>query len=213
MSQRKDSGWLSQWIEARHMALKGFVTRIIIIETGLTDKQVRRLYCNLEDEGFDLSKNRTTRAIRGGATLLRGHMTKVHASIIMQLYLKIGGNGIKVSTSITALEEAYRMYSALLFELAKLDPTMKNTVFTISDAWCLAAEYRSGRAMFEKCRDCDCDFFTAINQATRISCPFCYEPKSSVKFSKPQMIKAPTKHGNAMRVRAIAQDMRVTPFM
>lgn len=204
---------LHQRVNARHMALKGFVTRIIIIETGLTDKQVRSIYAELDAEGYDLSLNRTTRAIRGGATLLRGHMTKVHASLVMQLYYKIGGEGIKTSTSITALEEAYRMYSALLCELSKLDRTIKDSVFTISDAWCLAVEYRSGKAMFEKCDNCNCDFFTSIYQSTGISCPFCFEPKAATQASKPKIIKAPTKHSNAMRVKAIAKEMRVTPFV
>ncbi|MGX2966415.1 hypothetical protein [Shewanella sp. FeAMO] len=44
---------LHLWVHAREMALMGYVTRIIILETGLTDKQVRRIYRDLEDDGMD----------------------------------------------------------------------------------------------------------------------------------------------------------------
>lgn len=39
-----NSGTLGRWVTARHMALAGYITKIIMIETGLTYKQVRRLY-------------------------------------------------------------------------------------------------------------------------------------------------------------------------
>jgi len=49
MSRNTGANWLKRWVTARQMALMGYVTRIIILETGLTDKQVRRLYRDLED--------------------------------------------------------------------------------------------------------------------------------------------------------------------
>ncbi|EEC6083321.1 regulator, partial [Salmonella enterica] len=47
MSECFTSGSLSRWVKARHMALAGYITKIIILETGLTYKQVRRLYAEL----------------------------------------------------------------------------------------------------------------------------------------------------------------------
>ncbi len=38
-----NTGTLGRWVTARHMALAGYITKIIMIETGLTYKQVRRL--------------------------------------------------------------------------------------------------------------------------------------------------------------------------
>lgn len=49
-----NSGTLGRWVTARHMALAGYITKIIMIETGLTYKQVRRLYQDLERDGYTL---------------------------------------------------------------------------------------------------------------------------------------------------------------
>lgn len=183
MSRNTGANWLKRWVTARQMALMGYVTRIIILETGLTDKQVRRLYRDLEDEGFKLDKNRTTRTTRSGATLLLNQLSKIHASLLMQLYRQVGGESVVTSISISALDRAYRMYQALLCELAVIDPTIRNVTFTISDAWCLASELRSEEAMFETCESCRCDFFTSIHQSTGIGCPFCYEAPNRSKHS------------------------------
>ncbi len=60
-----NSGTLGRWVTARHMALAGYITKIIMIETGLTYKQVRRLYQDLERDGYTLErKSRTTAAWR-----------------------------------------------------------------------------------------------------------------------------------------------------
>lgn len=183
MSRNTGANWLKRWVTARQMALMGYVTRIIILETGLTDKQVRRLYRDLEDEGFKLDKNRTTRTTRSGATLLLNQLSKIHASLLMQLYIKVGGESVGTSISISALDRAYRMYQALLSEIEVIDPTIRNVTFTISDAWCLASELRSEEAMFESCESCQCDFFTSIHQSTGIGCPFCYEAPNRTRHS------------------------------
>ena len=171
-----------RWFKARQMALMGFVTRIIILETGLTDKQLRRLYKELEADGYDLKRGRNTRTVRSGATLLHNQLAKSHASILMQLYRRIGGEDIHTSISIKALGWSFRMYRALMHELEAIDYAMARSVsFSISDAWCLASELRSEEAFFESCRDCGCSVFTSINQSTGISCPFCYEIASRGK--------------------------------
>lgn len=165
-----------RWFKARQMCLMGFVTRIIILETGLTDKQLRRLYKELETDGYDLKRGRNTRTIRSGATLLNNQLAKSHASILMQLYRRIGGEGIHTSISIKALGWSFRMYRALMHELEEIDYGMaRNVSFSISDAWCLASELRSEEAFFESCKDCGCSVFTSINQSTGITCPFCFD--------------------------------------
>ncbi|RCS68694.1 FlhC family transcriptional regulator [Vibrio casei] len=175
---------LKRWIEARQMALMGYVTRIIIIETGLSDKQVRRLYEEIDRDGFKLEKNRTTRTTRSGATLLLNQTSKIHASLLMQLYRQVGGESVTTSISIDTLDRAYRMYQALLCELAAIEPSVRNAAFTISDAWCLASELRSNEAMFDICSNCQCSYFTSQNQSTAIGCPFCYEPPNRSKNKK-----------------------------
>ena len=170
---------LHLWVQAREMALMGYVTRIIILETGLTDKQVRKVYRDLEDDGMDVSKNRTSSTIKSGASLVTNHLSKLHASLLMQFYRQIGGKSVGTSISISALNRAYRMYQAALCEMAAIDPAVRNVTFTISDAWCLASELRSSDAMFELCCDCGCDFFTSVNQATGVDCPHCFQPQNA----------------------------------
>lgn len=45
---------LNQWIEARHMALKGAAAELITAKTGLNERQVARLYRTLEGGGAKL---------------------------------------------------------------------------------------------------------------------------------------------------------------
>lgn len=47
-----NSGTLGRWVTARHMALAGYITKIIMIETGLTYKQVRRIYSGTKIQNF-----------------------------------------------------------------------------------------------------------------------------------------------------------------
>lgn len=161
---------LSRWVTARHMAIAGYITKIIMIETGLTYKQVRRLYKDLENGGFILE--RKSRAFRGGATLIHSHTSKMQASLLMQLYCNIGGEDVLRSVNIQALNKAYRMYHAIRKEVPGMRG-MKWTPFDITDAWCLAQELRSGDAMMEDCRICRCTYFTSVNQRTSVECPFC----------------------------------------
>ncbi|WP_412548214.1 hypothetical protein [Serratia nevei] len=46
---------------------------------------------------------------------------------------------------------------------------------SLTDAWCLASELRSGDAMLEVCDNCKCTYFTSVNQRTCVECPFCKE--------------------------------------
>ncbi|ECA4604890.1 regulator [Salmonella enterica] len=169
------SGWLGRWIAARHMALAGYITKIIMIETGLTYKQVRRLYQDIENDGYELE--RRSRTFRGGATLIHSHTSKIQASLLMQLYRNIGGEDVIRSIDIKALNKAFRMYHAIRKEV----PGMKGarwTPFDITDAWCLASELRCGDAMLEQCDNCECTYFTSVNQRTCVECPFCVADKS-----------------------------------
>ncbi|MGN9575317.1 FlhC family transcriptional regulator [Salmonella enterica] len=167
-----NSGTLGRWVTARHMALAGYITKIIMIETGLTYKQVRRLYQDLERDGYTLE--RKSRTFRGGATLIHSHTSKIQASLLMQLYFNIGGEAVLRSVNIKALNKAFRMYHAIRKEV----PGMKGArwaPFDITDAWCLASELRSGDAMLEVCDNCKCTYFTSVNQRTCVECPFCKE--------------------------------------
>lgn len=160
------SDWLGRWVLARHMALSGYITKIIMLETGLTYKQIRRLHREL-GEGRP-----RRRVIRSGATLIHNHTTKLQASVLMQLYINLGGQAVLRSVDIAALSKAYRAYQIIREDI----PSMACWVpFDITDAWCLAAELRENEAMIETCRHCQCTYFTSVNQRTLVECPFCRE--------------------------------------
>jgi hypothetical protein len=96
----------------------------------------------------------------------------------MQLYFNIGGEAVLRSVNIKALNKAFRMYHAIRKEV----PGMKGArwaPFDITDAWCLASELRSGDAMLEVCDNCNCTYFTSVNQRTCVECPFCKEQGKS----------------------------------
>jgi len=157
-------------VKARNMALVGYISTIIAIETGLTYKQLRTLYQHLKRDKHKLE--RKSRALRGGATLIHSQTSKIQASLLMQIYYNIGGDAVLRSVNINALNQAFRMYHSIRKEV----PYMQGTrwlPFDITDAWCLAAELRSNDAMLELCSHCKCTYFTSVNQRTNIQCPFC----------------------------------------
>src|SRR5690606_2793737 len=81
---------LQQQLLARHMLLSGYVTHIVQIETGLPPKKVRHIMKCLLDEGYRDEKR--SRAVRTSKTLIYNHITKLHASLLMQIYHRYGGD-------------------------------------------------------------------------------------------------------------------------
>lgn len=168
------SRWHEKDIMARQMAILGYVTSIIEIETGLSSKQIRAIYKDLDDEG--IVRNRRSRTYRSSATIMVNQTTKKHASLLMQHYKYCGGERIMHTICIHSLNRAYGYYKSVLLETGeKSDPRVNLETLSIADAWSLAKELRSEEAMFENCSKCGCDFFTSANQRTLLDCPFCFE--------------------------------------
>jgi len=141
--------------------------------TARTYKQIRKLRQELKGEGFTVNQSKS-RAVRGGATLIHSHSSKIQASLLMQLYSNIGGSSVVRSINVAALGKAFRMYHAIRKEIPGLNGT-RWEAFDISDAWCLAKELRTGDAMMELCKHCNCTYFTSFNQRTCVECPYCKE--------------------------------------
>lgn len=180
-----NSNSLARWITARNMALAGYITKIIMVETGLTYKQVRRMYKELEDEGLEVF--RKSRTARGGATLIHSHTSKIEASLLMQLYYNIAGEAALRSINIDALHVAYQMYCAIRNETPGIKG-IRWQMLDITDAWCLAQELRSGEAMIETCHSCKCNYFTSVNQRTSVNCPFCLSSPQASSTKKEAVI-------------------------
>lgn len=170
---------LKQWVQARVMTKAGFITGIISLETGLTQKQLRRLYSVLDKEPGSTGRNNHG-STRSGTTLIHSSATKIQASLMMQLYRNIGGELVEQEIVIDDLIKSFQMYHSIRNEI----PNMKNgrwPSFSISDAWCLARELRSAEASLSLCQDCKCTFFTSIHQRTYIECPFCHDANRSTR--------------------------------
>lgn len=168
---------LQQQLLARHMLLSGYVTHIIQIETGVPPKTIRLICKYLIDEGYRIEKR--SRAMRTSKTLIYDQLTKLHASLLMQIYHRFGGDRIMTSIDIEALTYAFKTYITVFNNAPEgFDLAPRKGLFEISDAWFLANEIRSNEAMLLLCPDCSCTFFTAIDQGTLIDCPFCYDDKA-----------------------------------
>lgn len=171
-------------IMARRMLLMGFVTRIVMIETGMTGKQIRKICRSLKEEGYEVSANRTTGRLRSGVTLINSQASKLQASVVMSHYksaAKSCGENIIQSVSIPVLERAFRKYREGCNEVfeklqTRVDGRLANLMsaeLTISDAWCLASELRSDEAYFETCPKCKIEYFTSVHQTKAFECPYC----------------------------------------
>lgn len=157
----------------RLMHISGFVTRVIVVETGMTYKQIMTITTHIKQEGIEVKKPKS-RALRSGASLIYNYATKAQSSLLMQLYINIGGSTVYEETNINALIRAYKLYCSLRQEIKE----MRNgrwELFDINDAWGLVSELRrsADAAMVGFCKACKCSYFSSASQRTYIECPYC----------------------------------------
>lgn len=172
---------LEQTLLARFMLLAGFITQIVSIETGLQPKKVRGIRKDLMDNGYTVAPTR--RSLRSSKTIVVGQAGKLHASLFMSIYAKLGGIASNEGKSPTILESinidsllrAFSLYHIILHELPSSNLISWQNALTISDAWSLAAELRSEEATIFNCRTCGNDYYEAVIQDTLIDCPYCKE--------------------------------------
>ena len=157
----------------RLMHISGFITRVIVVETGMTYKQIMTITTHIKQEGIEVKKPKS-RALRSGASLIYNYATKAQSSLLMQLYINIGGSSVYEETNINALIRAYKLYCSLRQEIKE----MRNgrwELFDINDAWGLVSELRrsADAAMVGFCKGCKCSYFSSAAQRTYIECPYC----------------------------------------
>ncbi len=165
-------GDLQRNLLCREMLLMGFVNSIIEIEAGLTYKQIRRIIESMKAEGLKIE--RKSRSCRSGATIIQSAASRIQAGILMSLYKSISSQDIEKTLDLQGLTTAFRIYSGLREE-ASSTGAGRLAVIDITDAWCLAAELRSGEAILEYCDECEVHYFTSVNQRVSEACPFCRE--------------------------------------
>lgn len=159
---------INQWIAAREMALSGYATSIIAVETALSQRQCKHLCHVLAQEGHPI---RQRPRLRSGQMLIRNRTGKIHASLFMLAYCRLGGPAIYQSIQRIALQKAHHLYQAMQSHI----PAHTWTAFDINDGWSMARELLNKEAFIRRCPVCDAQHFTSVHQYTGIDCPFCVE--------------------------------------
>lgn len=158
--------FLSQLVLASNMVKSGYIPKIISSETGLSLKQLRRLYKELSLQDLFLVRSKPGKD-PSGSTLIKNLRLKIHASVAMKIYCIMGEKIIHNTVSHKALSAACYMYQAVFFEINK------NPVLDINDLWYLAQEIRDGHATVEDCECCGYGYYHSIHQRMNADCPFC----------------------------------------
>lgn len=172
------------WIKAKHLTAIGFITRVVTIETGVTQKQMVRLKKEFLDEGHELPASATK--LRNGC-LIRDYTSSIQASILMLSYYKYGGDDVKRNINIDALGSALMLYHKIRNEAEMNEYRWKP--IDSNSGYSLARELRgsgeSSQAYFEECPCCKITIFTSTNQSVlpEDRCPFC-------RISEARKIKA-----------------------
>lgn len=175
---KKKQQEIREQLTARFLLLAGFTTQIITIQTGLKDKPIRAMRKELSESRYNIRLNRRT--FRTSRTIVESQAGKLHASIFMTIYHKIGEVGIEAgepciisSININLLLKAFSLYTTLLQEMPQTNLISWNNWLSISDAWSLARELRAGEATMFNCSSCKTDYYESANQDTLIDCPYC----------------------------------------
>lgn len=186
---------IRQAMLCRFLLLAGFPTHIINIETGASLKKIRALRAWLEENGYPVKEQRS-KCMRSSRSAIYTIMDSYHASLVMNLYRVIGGEGVCKSIDMHALLRAYKVYCASIEHLPRSTPlevAIRASKFSLANAWILANELRSGLATFDKCKTCQTSYFFTQLQQVECLCPFCRQYETHVeKQTKEKPPVAPT---------------------
>jgi len=163
---------------ARELILRGYVNKIIEIESGLGTKTLNRLRVSLKEEGKTWPQ--PPRGTRQAQTIIKRVAHRQEFSIIMLAYRKYGGDSIFQHVSISALNSAYDTYRHLKGEFAP-----HTELANINDCYTLAVDLRSAEAEYESCTDCNVSYFVSFSQESSYRCPFCLNRENAQKNLAP----------------------------
>ncbi len=163
---------------ARDLILRGFVNKIIEIESGLGTKTLNRLRASLKNEGHHWPC--TPRGTRQAQTIIKKVTHRQEFSIIMLAYRRYGGESIFRHVNIQALNHAFDTYCLIKDEFS---PHTEKA--NINDCYTLAVDIRSAEAEFEHCDSCNVAYFVSFSQVSSYRCPFCLNRETAQKNHQP----------------------------
>lgn len=143
----------------------GFRTTIIALDTGLPSHIIRKLY--KEITGFSPGPGQLPEA----DAIVKSRRALVEGSLLMALYVNIGGESVYRNLNINALMKAYDAYLVTRTE-ANLPNESPWKKLTINEGWVLARDLRSKLASLHKCR-CGSQYLTVSQQRIQLKCPVC----------------------------------------
>jgi len=161
---------ITDFCMASDMMRFGYHYTVVAEQTRLSMKQCKSLWGKFKNEGL-LPPACATKLRHPTALKISNMAAKIHASILMQAYRKLGGQGIMLDVDIPALNAAWNFYGETVKQSNITDA--HHVPITINQAWGLARMLKENQACFEYCPDCQCWFFTPFEQHTTLCCPFC----------------------------------------
>ncbi len=130
---KQSTSQFSMQLLARQMAVAGYVTRITRIHTGLSYKQILKIYSDLEDEGVRCEKR--ARIPKTGTSLIRNVTSLIQGSLLMQFYYSLAGDEIYKSVDLNLLNQAFQLYLSIREEFGYItDPRWKPSIFPMLGA-------------------------------------------------------------------------------
>ncbi|MGL4900443.1 MAG: FlhC family transcriptional regulator [Shewanella sp.] len=161
-----DSFSKSELIARASLLIKyGFRTTIIALDTGLPSHVIRRLYKEVTGTSPGPGQLPESDAI------VKSRRSMVEGTLLMALYVNIGGNNIYKQLNINALMKAYDAY-LLAREEAELPTEIPWKRLSINEGWVLARDLRSKLASLHRCR-CGSLYLTVSQQRIQLKCPVC----------------------------------------
>jgi flagellar transcriptional activator FlhC len=103
--------------------------------------------------------------------IVKSRRALVEGSLLMALYVNIGGDNVYKKLNIDALMKAYDAY-LVAREEADLPAKIPWKKLTINEGWVLARDLRSQLASLHRCR-CGSLYLTVSQQRIQLKCPVC----------------------------------------
>jgi len=161
---------ITDFCMATDMMRLGYHYTVVAEQTRLSMKQAKSLWEKLKSEGL-LLPSCSLKLRHPTAVKITNRTAKIHVSIMMQAYRRLGGHGIMQAIDICSLNTAWGCYQQTFNQPnIVLD---HDEMLTINQAWGLARMLKENQACFEYCSYCQSWFFTCIEEQTTLSCPFC----------------------------------------
>lgn len=163
---------------AAQMLAQGFSVAAVSIEVGLSARQARLIANQTRDAKYAVTECRPqSKVTRTAHAILRTNKAALHVTLLMRIYINLGGELIQNSTCVRSIVTAYSIYSCVRHDVYGLFERTNTQRLSMHDAWILAVDYRSKNGYLSECGKCNVSVYrSSVQRATTgCSCPFCDE--------------------------------------